>query len=238
MLTTSLTAPEWIRHLAASSPSDAVARMLDGASQWALNVAAANTLVGLVEHFRPASVLEFGAGRSSLVLAHALQQNGGGRLTSIEHQPRYSKPEWEGVARYSDVDARLVVAPLKLRMTRHGPLYVYDGIAPALTSRGPFDLVLVDAPPGEFGRDWPFYAAAPFLSAGALVMLDDVERAQEQTTLRRWARALPIESIGEVASADGRRSAVLRLAQPGPPAFAWRTFLGTCHDRVLHRARE
>jgi predicted O-methyltransferase YrrM len=232
MLASANTALDWIRQLAGSPPSDEVARLLHGADDWAISAAAASMLEGLVMHRRPKSVLEFGAGRSSLVLALALQQIGGGRLTSIEHQPWHAEAAWRGIERYRDVDAQLVVAPVKMRITKHGPLYVYDGIRRALEARGPFELVVIDGPPGKFGRDWPLFAAAPFLSSsGALIMLDDVERPAEQSALRRWERALHVERLYE-SEGSGRRFAVVEVTAPGRPAFVWRTFLGTCHDRI------
>jgi len=67
----------------AKRPSTEVASLLDGADDWAISIGAGQFLHQLVKHVAPASVLEFGAGRSSLVIASALQSNGGGRLTSV-----------------------------------------------------------------------------------------------------------------------------------------------------------
>jgi predicted O-methyltransferase YrrM len=193
-------------------------------------------LEGLVLHLRPSSVLEFGAGRSSLVLAHALQAIGGGRLTSIEHQPQFSELSWRQMKRYGAVDAHLVRARLALQVSRHGLLHAYAGAGDALRARGPFGLVFIDGPPGAQGRDATLLSAAQFLAQGAIAVLDDAARPAEKTAVRRWERALDVERLYE-SDTIGRGLVVLKVAHPGSPSFSWRTFAGTIHDRLIELRR-
>src|SRR3954466_277340 len=58
---------------------------------WAIGPALSRFLNALIRHARPQSVLEFGPGRSSLVIARALVSNGGGRVTSIEHAAEFAR---------------------------------------------------------------------------------------------------------------------------------------------------
>ena len=60
----------------------AVTRAMEGAGEWAISHDLAKVLWTLVRVLQPTSILEFGAGRSSLVIADALK---GGRLTSVDH---------------------------------------------------------------------------------------------------------------------------------------------------------
>jgi predicted O-methyltransferase YrrM len=223
-----------VASLAAGPPRADVAPLLLPPDEWAVSLETAQLLTALVEHFAPASILEFGAGRSSLVLASALQTRGGGRLTSIEHQPSYAEDAWRKIAQFPAVDAKLVHAGLKVRFSRHGLLHEYVGIDKALESRGPFGFVFIDAPPGERGRDATLLQAAPFLSDHAIVVLDDASRPREQTAMHRWARALNVERLFESA-ALGRGVAVLRIRRAATPAFSLRTFAGTIHDRVVEQ---
>jgi len=215
-------------------PASHLKTLLSSADKWVVSLQIAHVLDGLILHLRPASVLEFGAGRSSLVLAQALQAIGGGRLTSIEHQTRFAEPAWQQMERYERVDAQLIAAGLSLRVSRHGLLHTYTGAGEAMGGRGPFGLVFIDAPPGHLGRDATLLAAAPFLAPGAIVVLDDAARPGEKTAVRRWERALDVERLYE-SDAVGRGLVVLRVAQPRSPAFSWRTFAGTIHDRVIER---
>jgi predicted O-methyltransferase YrrM len=216
----------------AGPPRESLNELLAPPDEWAVSLQTADLLSNLVTRLRPRSVLEFGAGRSSLVLAWSLQQAGGGRLTSIEHQPTYAEPAWRRMTAFPDVDASLVPATLGVRLSRHGLLYQYLGVEDALNKRGLFDFVFIDAPPGHLGRDGTLFAAAPFLKAGAVVVLDDSKRPREQTATRRWERGLHIQRIFE-SDDVGRGVAVLKVTDPTPTAFSFRTFAGTIHDRLL-----
>ena len=211
-----------------------IAALLAPPDEWAVSLETAQLLAGLIEQLGPRSVLEFGAGRSSLVVASALQTRGGGCLTSIEHQPAYAEQSWRKMTQFPAVDANLVHAGLSVRFSKHGLLHEYVGIEKALRSRGPFGFVFIDAPPGERGRDATLLQAAPFLTASAVVVLDDATRPREQTTMRRWARALTVESVFE-SETIGRGVSVLLVRQAASAAFSWRTFTGTIHDRIVER---
>ncbi len=214
-------------------PSADVVALLDGADEWAVSAGMAHVLTVLVARFRPRSVLEFGAGRSSLVIASALQRSGGGRLTSIEHQPVYVQESWSRIAAYPAVDAVLVHAPLRMRLSKHGLWYQYAGIRRTLATRGPFDFVFVDAPPGDHGRDATLLAAAPYLADGALAVLDDASRPREQTAVRRWERALGAQRLFE-SDAIGRGVAIVRIPHATSAGFSWRTFVGSIHDHLSY----
>jgi hypothetical protein len=61
----------------------AVARAIPGRDPWSLAPESARLLAGLILELPIRSVLELGAGRSSQVIAAALAERGGGRLTSV-----------------------------------------------------------------------------------------------------------------------------------------------------------
>jgi predicted O-methyltransferase YrrM len=148
-------------------------------------------LARLVIQRKLLSILEFGAGTSSIVLATALSCVGGGKLTSVEHQPQYSTESWRSVNSMKGIDAQLIVSPLRRRMTSEGLYWWYVAASGALNARAPFDLVLIDAPPKSFGRDAPLFQALPHLRAGSVIVLDDARRRRESRIVRRWQRSLP-----------------------------------------------
>lgn len=82
---------------------DAVGYHWDNAS---FSYSSAVLLYSIVRHFRPAAVIEVGAGMSTLVLAEALARNGGGVLTTIEPHPREA-PLFETAG------ARLIAKPVQ-----------------------------------------------------------------------------------------------------------------------------
>jgi predicted O-methyltransferase YrrM len=221
-----------IRELVIAAADENVLALVAGADEWAVSPGTAHLLAGLVEWLKPASTLEFGAGRSSLVLATGLQKAGGGRLTSVEHQPGFALASWKRMPSFTAVDAWLVDAPLRPQWSKHGLLHVYVGIEEALHQRGPFDFVFIDAPPGDLGRDATLFTAAAHLAPDAVIVLDDGLRPREQTAVARWERALPVERVFESGDV-GRGVVVLQARGTGRPAFSWRTFLGTLHDRFI-----
>jgi predicted O-methyltransferase YrrM len=178
--------------LAESHGAEGGARVEDTAPEtYAIAPAMRNFLELLVEVQQPRSVLEFGAGASSIVLARALARRGGGRLTSVEQRPEWCAEAWAAVAAVREVDARLVHSTPRLRIAWDGVSYVYRTAAPILRERGPYDLVLIDAPQWYYGRDGSLHLAHPHLRAGALVVLDDAGRKGERWTLSRWLRTYP-----------------------------------------------
>lgn len=182
------------------------------------------------------SILEVGAGRSSLVFATVLAHKGKGLLTSVDHAPAYCQDAWEEIAGI-EVDAALLTAQLSRRLKFEGLLYTYDpAVEEALGARGPYDLLFVDAPPGEFGRDCALHLAAPHLRTGATVILDDAARLGEWTTIRRWLRQYPGLEVLAWQPSFERGLAVFRYAAPGK-RFSPRSFGGSVVDE-LQRFRD
>ena len=203
--------------------------LLEGADSWTIGVPVAHLLEGLIGFVRPRSVLEFGAGRSSVVLATALQACGRARLTSVDHDPTFARAASAQVSRCDLVDAHLITAPLALRLSKLGLLYEYRLDMSTLETCGPFDFVFIDGPPGKFGRESTLLRAAPYLASGCVVLLDDAARHTEQACVRRWERALGCERVFE-SFTFGRGIVVVRV-QTGRARWSARNFFGTLRGR-------
>ncbi len=173
------------------TPVDVDAFLPPDLGKWPVSRPMARWLTRLVIGLQRTSILEFGAGWSSLVLAHALAARGGGRLTSVEHQPAYVADPWARAEAIAGVDTSLVVTDLHRRVSADGLLWSYRGVRQAIAARAPFDLVFIDAPPGRYGRSSPLHDAYPFLAAGAVVVLDDAGRDEEQLVIKRWLATYP-----------------------------------------------
>jgi predicted O-methyltransferase YrrM len=203
---------------------------------WAITRSTAHFLARLVVQLGRRSVLEFGAGRSSFVLAMALARRGGGSLTSVEHQLEFCRESWTRVEQIPSVDARLVQSKLRLRLSRHGLMYSYPEADGQIASRGPYDLVFIDAPPGTHGRDGPLYDVYPQLADGALVVLDDAARSGERTAIRRWLETFPGLRLAW-STTEERGTALLIHSGDKRKRFAMRAIAGTFHD-CWHRNRQ
>lgn len=182
-------------------------------------------------------VLEFGAGASSEVLATALAATGGGMLTSIETDPAWCRDRWSAVEA-TGADAVLVPATLRFAISSFGAYFAQPAAMAAVRERGPFDLVIIDAPDGRHGRTGTLHQVAPWLARGALVVVDDAARPLIQGMLTGWLRIYRgLTLLGQDVSFGGRGVAVLRW-DGGTAAFSVRSWLTSAYEALsLERRR-
>jgi len=136
------------------------------------------------------AIVECGSGVSTVVLARLLRQRGAGTLTAIEHDAGWADRVSELlVAEGLDGVARVLHAPLG-----GDPAWYDRAVLTQLADA--VDLLIVDGPPAdEEGMGLAREPALPLLdarlSAGATVVLDDLDRPGEQSVLAAWEQALP-----------------------------------------------
>lgn len=143
---------------------------------------------------RPETVVEFGSGVSTLLIAHALERNGNGTLISLDHEPRFAKAT-ETLLQPHNLEHRVKIhcAPLRSHRTLDGLCELYYDTTP-LEAIEAVDLVLVDGPPrtlDPYIRDLALPVMAPRMSTGGTLFLDDASRPGEQAILQRWRSAWP-----------------------------------------------
>jgi len=130
-------------------------------------------------------ILECGSGLSSFLLG-LVGERFNGKVVTLEHNSYWAERirETLGRNRISCVDVR--VAPLK----DFGGYAWYDTDRSTLPRD--FALVVCDGPPkgtpgGRFGM---LPQMREFLRSGCVILLDDVDRAEEMRILEDWSRAL------------------------------------------------
>jgi hypothetical protein len=136
------------------------------------------------------------------------------------------------------VDAHLEIAQPAFRLSP----WPYFGFASAQTivkSRGPFDLVLVDAPGGHYGRDGALPLLFELLAPGALIVVDDAAWGREQWMLYRWLQRYEGLELVSFDPAFGRHGvAVLRAHPPlTERRTRWGWVSGAVHAGVNWAAR-
>jgi hypothetical protein len=127
-------------------------------------------------------VLECGSGLTTLVLA-ALAARRGVPVVSLEHLEAWRGPVVSALAGLRAPAARVVRAPLH----DYGS-FTWYAVPPGLPPK--FRLVVCDGPPGATrgGRYGLLPVLGARLAAGATVLLDDAERAEEAAVLERWTQ--------------------------------------------------
>ncbi len=166
---------------------------LPGTRGWA---ASPDFLLELARHAlaeRPGVVVECSSGTSTLVLARCMQLNGGGKVYSLEHEPRYAEQTRQQLRRHGLADWAEVLDAELLPQAFAGqswPWYATAGLptGPAIA------MLVIDGPP-QATAPLARYPAGPLLfprlAPRAAVFLDDAGRPDEQAILRRWGAEFP-----------------------------------------------
>lgn len=151
-------------------------------------------IVEIVQDLRPATVLECGAGISTITTALALRRFGppGARMVTIEHDAAWAEETRRRLVRHG-LDGLVTVhhAALVERTVGDERRQWYDVDGLDLPER--VDLLVVDGPPRESAGLARYPAGpvlAPRLAPGAVVVLDDADRPEERTAVARWTREL------------------------------------------------
>jgi len=152
---------------------------------WAISPDAMAWLLADLQERKSSTVIEFGSGQSTVVLASYLQNRNGGRLISVEHDPEYLAHIQRQTAACGLSDRiQFFHAPLKQAGDNiQCPSYDLD-VLPDVA----IDLALVDGPPisnGIFTRLKPLQWAVRHLKPGGVVFLDDSAREVEQACLKQ-----------------------------------------------------
>jgi glycosyltransferase involved in cell wall biosynthesis len=179
---------------------------------WSISPMAALELYRRLTTHRPRRILDVGSGLSTVVEALAAARSGG-RVVSLEHDPRYAE-RTRALLRESGVDdvAEVVVAPLAelSHPCGTGPWYQGQPV-------GTFDFIVVDGPPlGAGGRMAVLPALAEHRRRSWELWLFDAHRPDEQRCLSAWAEHFRFDL--SVERIDPTGVAVLRKAGPGVPA--------------------
>ena len=175
---------------------------------WSADVGLLERITDHIVQHRPTTVVEFGSGASTLVIAAALDRAGVANPTFVSFEQK---------AEFRD-STRHLVESFGLRAdVRHAPLAAapppweglwYDhGPVPS-----PIDLLVVDGPPWLIHPFTRGSAESLFdkIRIGGTIILDDAARPGERVVARRWRRNWPnfdfaLERIGSKGALVGRR---------------------------------
>lgn len=127
-------------------------------------------------------VLEIGSGLTTLLLGTLVGRRGL-PVWTLEHHPEFFHNTEAKLKRYNLTNVHLTLAPLR----DYGDFSWYDPPLDALPRD--FSLVIADGPPGNVkgGRFGLLPLLRSHFAPGAVILLDDAQRPEEQVVLQRWA---------------------------------------------------
>lgn len=179
---------------------------------WAISPDFAAYYVELLREHRPVNVVELGGGTSTILSGLALAQLGtNAQITAVESLAPFAEATRAALARHEVENAAVIHAPLsRTHIERHAYMWYTTALLDGLSE---IDLLLVDGP-AQFRnpRRHVRYPALPLLyerlAPGALVLLDDANRADERRVVGRWLREFPGLEVVETRD-DFEKGAVL-----------------------------
>jgi predicted O-methyltransferase YrrM len=143
---------------------------------------------------RPRLVVEASSGVSTVIIASALKQLGGGRVISLEHEHRYAEQTRAMLSAHglqsiaTVVDAPLTSVALDAAATLPSRTWQWYDVSRA-DLNCPIDLLVIDGPPMTT-QPLARYPALPILwdrlRPGATVILDDGSRPDERAAVDAW----------------------------------------------------
>jgi predicted O-methyltransferase YrrM len=148
---------------------------------------------------RPATIVEFGGGTTTLIAARALALNGGGTLLSYDQEEQFAAETRAMLARQG-LEAEIHAAPLVAPpLGWKGGWYAHGPLPEAI------DMLIVDGPPWFIHPMARGAAAALFhrITPGGVVILDDAARPGERLVARRWRREFPNFDFRYVSGSAG-----------------------------------
>lgn len=162
-------------------------------------------LVSLIREVRPATVVELGSGVSTLIIGYCLEEQGGGRCISLEHDAGYAQESAANVEEHSmEGYVEVVHAPLQdVRLNGRTWPWYRPGSLDTITS---VDMLVVDGPPGSIGHMARYPALALLngkLSDRAVIVVDDTRKADERALVGLWLEQFPGFVAEEVETEKG-----------------------------------
>lgn len=164
-------------------PHDALPNL----GSWKADVALLKLVTDHVLTAKPRTVVEFGAGASTLILARALQMAGGGKLISFDQHADFVEGTRKWLADHGlEADVRAV--PLERAPDGWPGFWYRPGHLPKR-----IDFMLIDGPTWVMHPLTRAGAASLFdrIPVGGTVMLDDAARPGERSVARRWRERFP-----------------------------------------------
>lgn len=190
--------------------------------EWALPAQTMQFAARIADMMKPARIIEFGSGYSTLVLAKVSRQTNG-RLLSFEHSEFFAQRTEAQLGSDAQAGAATILhRPLKIHRYGAKLLSCYSICWKEHKDFEGCELSLVDGPPSSISREAVLYELFPRLRVGGVVLVDDMNRESEQRWLKTWKQVFGEALETCVLSSFGRGLGVFRKSRNADPVFSFR----------------
>jgi predicted O-methyltransferase YrrM len=161
---------------------------LPNLGSWKADTGLLNFITDTILEMRPNSIVELGAGASTLVASRALSLSGsGGRLVSFDQHADFVDATRLWLGQHGE-KADIRHSPLASSTGEYKDLwYDLSGVPDHI------DLLLIDGPPWALNPLIRSHAQSLFnrMTPGGMVILDDAARPGERVVARQWSKHWP-----------------------------------------------
>jgi hypothetical protein len=196
-----------------------------GTGGWRIRRDTAHALAQLLVAARPAQLMEFGSGVSTVMFAAVAAAAGlPTRIVSFEEQPAFAARTRRLLDRYGHGErAQVIDAPVQEVVVDGWRGFAYcpdtDIVTEAVAGRA-VDFLFIDGPASWLlrRRDCRYgtlLLARRFAAPRTLFVADDAFRRRELTILKRWNRLPDVEVLGVVPVGRGLGIGILSGRHPG-----------------------
>lgn len=172
-------------------------------SGWSLTPYALGHILSRVAAHPAPTVVEFGSGVSTLLIAYSIKDKDNSRLIIVEHDPKFANKTMNTLHHHGlSKNVEMVIAPL-IEYSKY-ECASYDLSAIHINSL--IDYCIIDGPPctnGMLTRLPPAEWAICNLSKTGIIWLDDTERPGEQECLNKISRNYPTIKLEPYMSTKG-----------------------------------
>ncbi len=165
-------------------------------SYWAMEPTDMQNLLATIQYQQYRTVVECGAGMSTLLVGKLLKQLGEGHLYSLEEEDKWYDVIRAAVA-YNDLTEYVTVihAPLEPNDYSGALWYAAEQARPILEAVDRIDVLIIDGPKSESALSrspaLPFFAGV--MNDNSLIVLDDSRRKNEKAVIDHWRKQFDIE---------------------------------------------
>jgi predicted O-methyltransferase YrrM len=190
-------------------------------SGYSMTFANLQVLMDLLDESQPDTVVEFGSGLSTVLVAAWMKRRGRGLLRSFDHDAGWADKTSRHLAKYGlDRHCQLSCVPLSA-ISVEGHTVEWYTLPPDVQELPGIDLVIVDGPPSHaqaMARLPALFAVEARLSDDCCVILDDAMRPEEIAVAGIWRQHLRWCESYTIAGPTGLAVFRRRVASSGTAA--------------------
>jgi hypothetical protein len=165
-------------------------------TSWSMRFSNLHKIMEILDERQPLTIVEFGSGLSTILIASWLDCLGRGKLISYDHDSNWADATKNHLRMHNLEDfAEVRHAPLK-EIECDGQRVVWYNLDDQISDIAEIDLMIVDGPPASasangLSRLPAFFQFRNQFSPNHAIVLDDANRPGEQAIVEKWMQFLP-----------------------------------------------